>query len=360
MAERGADRATEQSIAERLSPFTVAGELVTLEKDRLTCVACAHRCVIAEGRAGACGVRFRRSGELRVPFGYVARRYVRPVETNTMYHVLPGSLALTFGMYGCDLRCPYCHNWKLSQALREPGSTETPSAVSPDALVDEAIAAGARVIVSAYNEPMITAEWARAVFAQAKSRGLVTAVVSDGNATPEVLAYLRPVLDVFRIDLKGFSQDQYRTLGGRLEPVLASIGRARELGYWVEVVTLVVPTFNDDARGLRDLAKEIARIDADIPWHLNAFFPRYKLLDLPRTTSTFLLSMAGAGYANGLRFVYAGNVANELPQLEHTRCPSCAALLVERSAYRVVARHVQDGRCPSCSQKIPGLFEPAA
>ncbi|HLM74132.1 MAG TPA: radical SAM protein, partial [Polyangiaceae bacterium] len=261
-----------EHLPQKLARRTVRGELVERgpEEGYLRCTACAHRCLVAAGRVGACGVRFEQGGELRVPFGYIARRYVRSVETNTIFHVRPGAKSLTFGMFGCDLRCPYCQNWKVSQALREAGQDGEPIDISAAELVEGAVAEGCEVVASAYNEPMITAEWARAVFEEARRRGLVTALISDGNSTPEALAYMRGAADVFRVDLKGYTADQYRALGGRLEPVLASIKEAHRLGYWVEVVTLVVPGWNDDPAGIRALGAEIAAIDRNSPWHLNA------------------------------------------------------------------------------------------
>ncbi|WP_437635709.1 radical SAM protein [Sorangium sp. So ce854] len=330
------------------------------EEGYLRCTACAHRCVLAPGRAGACGIRFEQDGELRVPFGYVARHYVRSVETNTIFHVRPGARSLTFGMFGCDLRCPYCQNWKVSQALREPGSDGEPIDISAADLVEVAVAAGCEVLASAYNEPMITAEWARAVFTEARRRGLVTALISDGNTTPEALEYMRPVADVFRVDLKGWSADQYRTLGGRVEPVLAAIGEARRLGYWVEVVTLVVPGFNDKADGLRALGAEIARVDPDIPWHLNAFYPRYKMRDRAMSDPAFLVDVAGVAYARGMKYVYVSNMADRVRELSHTRCPGCYEVVVRRFNYETQEVLLSGGACPSCGTRVPGLWGPAA
>jgi pyruvate formate lyase activating enzyme len=302
-------------------------------------------------------VRFNRSGELRVPSGYVAARRIRAVETNTIFHVRPGAPALTFGMYGCDLRCPYCHNWRLSQALREDVGETAVEEITAAGLVDAAVAGGCRVLCSAYNEPMITAEWARAVFAEARRRGLVTAVISDANTTPEALAYLRPVTDVFRADLKGFSTAHYRALGGRAGAALDAIREARRLGYWVEVVTLVVPGFNDDPGGLRSLASELAAIDPDMPWHLNGFVPRYRMSDRPAQSPSVLVSAAGSAYARGLRYVYVGNVADQVRALSHTRCADCQAVLVERANYQTLSVRIESGRCPGCGRAIPGRWD---
>jgi pyruvate formate lyase activating enzyme len=353
---------TTRPLAERLAALTAPGALVERVEGSptaLRCVACAHRCVMEPGRAGACGVRFHAPGDgLRVPSGYVARRYVRAVETNTVFHVRPGARALTFGMYGCDLRCPYCHNWRVSQALRDDDVRgEAPTPITPSALVDEAVAAGCEVVCAAYNEPMIAAEWAREVFAEARARGLVTAAISDGNTTPEALEFMRPVLDVYRVDLKGWSAEQYRALGGRPGPVFDAIARARSLGYWVEVVTLVVPGFNDSLDGLRGVAQRLAAIDASIPWHLNAFHPRYKLTERPRTDGVLLATAAGMAYARGLRFVYVSNLADEVRELSHTRCAACHEVLVERVDYQTRAvRLAPGGACPACGERVPGIW----
>jgi pyruvate formate lyase activating enzyme len=353
----GPARAGRGALAEALAARTAPAALYEGEGEALRCTACAHRCVLgAEGRVGACGVRFVRGGRLQAPFGYVARRYVRPVETNTMYHVLPGALALTFGMFGCDLRCDYCHNARLSQALRDGLELDAPVDLSAGALVREALDAGARVVCAAYNEPLIAAEWVHAVFGAAKAAGLLTGLVSDGHTTPEALAHLRPVADVFRVDLKGATPAHYRALGGRREPVLEAIREAKRLGYWIEVVTLVVPGFNDEPGGLRDIADELAAVDPAIPWHVNAFFPRYKLASLPRTDALTLCSAVGTGYGRGLRFVYAGNLASELGELCHTRCPRCHEVAVERHNYQTLACRVDGGRCPACGEALPGLW----
>ena len=336
--------------------LTAPGTLGHVRADgRLECVACAHRCALGDGQTGRCGVRHREHDRLLVPFGYVAARRIRPIETNTVYHVVPGARALTFGMYGCDLACPYCHNARISQALRD-GRDIAPTPIAAGALVDEAVAAGCDAVAAAYNEPMIAAEWVHAVFAIARGRGLATVVVSDGNTTPEALTYLRPVTDVYRVDLKGFTAGQYAQLGGRLTTVVDAIGAARALGYWVEVVTLVVPGFNDDLAGLRGLARTLVAIDASMPWHLNAFQPRYRWRDRPPPSAGLLAAAAGSAYARGLRHVYVGNVGDRFAALQHTRCPACQALLVTRQDYRALEVRLVDGTCPECGTPVGGVW----
>jgi pyruvate formate lyase activating enzyme len=312
--------------------------------------------VIAEGTSGACGVRFNREGTLRVPFGYVSRRYVRAVETNTIFHVLPGSRALTFGMYGCDLRCPYCHNHRISQALRDGGDDEAPTALDADQLVDEAVLAGCRVICAAYNEPMISAEWVRAVFRVARARGLRTAIVSDGHSTPEALRYLREDTDVFRVDLKASTETAYKRLGGRMQPVLDSIALARELGYWVEVVTLVVPGLNQEQAAVARIGALVREICPSIPWHLNGFVPRYRLAQVEPASPLFLTLAAGAAYVAGTSFVYVGNVPS-CAELSHTRCPECHTVLVRRANYAVTELSLDQDACSACSARLPGVWQ---
>lgn len=335
--------------------FTRSGELWEEAGTALRCVACAHRCVIADGSHGACGVRANRGGELHVPYGYVARRYVRAVETNTMFHVAPGARALTFGMFGCDLRCPYCHNHRLSQALRDGASEEHPTEMSPERLVEEAVAAGCAVLCAAYNEPMVSAEWTRLVFERARERGLVTALVTDGHSTPEAIRYMRPATDVFRVDLKAHNEEAYKRLGGRMQPVLQSIALAHELGYWVEVVTLVVPGINQEPSAIASIGRELRAIDPAIPWHLNGFVPRYRLLENPPADPLFLMMAAGAAYVAGSQFVYVGNVAG-CGELAHTRCPACRAVLVRRANYETQESRLVGNRCGECAHELPGLW----
>jgi pyruvate formate lyase activating enzyme len=340
----------------RESRFTSEGDLHhAMGHGRLRCLACAHRCVLAEGARGACGVRFNQGGVLQVPYGYVARRYVRAVETNTIFHLMPGARALTFGMYGCDLRCPYCHNHRLSQALRDAETDESPLASTPEELVEEALAGGCRVLCAAYNEPLISAEWTRAVFRAARRHGLRTALVSDGHSTPEALRYLREETDVFRVDLKADSEAAYKKLGGRLQPVLDSIALARELGYWVEVVTLVVPGLNQEQSAIARIGAQLREISPSIPWHLNGFVPRYRMLETEPASAIFLMLAAGAAYVAGSRFVYVGNVT-ACAELAHTRCPECHAVVVQRQNYTTSDNRVRHASCPDCATALPGLW----
>jgi len=346
-----------EALAEALDRRTAAGTLFRTEGGRIRCVACGHRCLIAEGRRGICKVRFNRRGELRVPFGYVAGVQSDPVEKKPFYHVHPGSDALTFGMMGCDFHCSYCQNWVTSQALRDPASQTPVQPATPAQLVSTGRRLGARLVVSSYNEPLITAEWAVAVFQEAKAAGLACAFVSNGNATPEALDFLRPWIVAYKIDLKSFDEQRYRTLGGTLEHVKAGIRMVHERGLWLEVVTLLVPGFNDGEAELRQMAGFLASVSRDIPWHVTAFHKDYKMTEPPNTTAAQLTRAAEIGVEEGLRFVYVGNIPGRAGEWEDTRCPNCRTPLIERFGFLVRAYRIDaQGRCPNCGASIPGIW----
>jgi pyruvate formate lyase activating enzyme len=327
-----------------------------LDRNRVQCLACGHKCPITPGFSGVCKVRDNRGGRLYAPWGYVNSAFADPIEKKPFFHALPGTIAFSFGMLGCDLHCGYCQNWVTSQSLRDYRSSVESRSVSPEALVAAARAHRASVIVSTYNEPLITAEWSVAVFRLAKAAGLVTGYVSNGNATPEVLEYIRPWVDLYKVDLKSFDDRKYHELGGRLGPILDSIGRIHALGFWMEVVTLVVPGFNDSDPELRQIASFLSGISQDIPWHVTAFHPDYKMQGPPPTPAATLVRAAAIGRSAGLRYVYAGNLPGPTGDLEHTRCPGCGSAVIERSGFRVVRVRLQDGRCPGCGTAIPGLW----
>ena len=344
-------------LAQVLDAHTQVGSLCRLEEGRIRCLACAHRCLLTEGRRGICKVRFQRGGQLRVPYGYVAGVQCDPVEKKPFYHVYPGSDALTFGMLGCDFHCAYCQNWVTSQALRDPASTLAIKVISPRQLAETGRRLGARLVVSSYNEPLITAEWAVAVFQEAKTAGLPCAFVSNGNATPEAIAFLRPWIVAYKIDLKSFDAQRYRSLGGTLDHVVEGIRLVHQSGIWLEIVTLIVPGFNDRDEELRQMARFIAGISPDIPWHVTAFHPDYKLMEPPRTAATQLVRAAEIGSAEGLRFVYAGNAPGRVGPWENTWCPRCRELLIARHGYVVSEyRLTPSGRCPKCNALTPGLW----
>ncbi len=346
------------NLADVLAQRTREGELyVTLPDGRLRCTACGHCCPLPNGAIGVCKVRFNRNGTLLVPWGYVGGVQCDPIEKKPFFHAYPGALAYSFGMLGCDLHCGYCQNWVTSQALRDPSAVVPPTDASPEQLVADALRQKARVLVSTYNEPLITSEWAVAIFKEAKAAGLSTAFVSNGNGTPQVLDYLRPWIDLYKVDLKSFDDRHYRELGGRLQPILETIRSLHAMGIWLEIVTLLIPGFNDSDDELKRLTAFVAGVSPDIPWHVTAFHGDYKMTDPPDTTADMLMRAVGIARESGLRYVYAGNLPGRVGDAEDTRCTSCGETLIARDGYRVRSYRIDpEGRCPACAAPVPGRW----
>jgi pyruvate formate lyase activating enzyme len=352
---------TMATLQDALDVLTAESELAqTQENGAVRCVACGHRCLIRPGRRGICHVRFNRAGRLYAPWGYVAGLQADPVEKKPFYHMLPGGTALTFGMLGCDFHCPFCQNWVSSQALRDPLSEAGSLSIreiTPEEIAVAAQRTRAQIVVSSYNEPLITSEWAVAVFREARARGFLTAFVSNGNATPEVLAYLRPWLDGMKIDLKAMRPETYRTLGGVLQHTLDTIRAAHSAGLWVEVVTLLIPGLNDDPAELWEAARFLAGVSPDIPWHVTAYHPDYRYDASRPTNAADLTRAAEIGQEAGLHYVYAGNLPGMVKELEDTLCPKCKQPAVRRKGFSILENRIRkDGTCPECGEKLAGIW----
>jgi pyruvate formate lyase activating enzyme len=250
-----------------------------------------------------------------------------------------------------------CQNWDISQAMRDSQAGRPPSQTTPEQLVALARRNGAKCVASSYNEPLITSEWAMAVFKQAKAAGFTCMYISNGNATREVLDYIRPYTDGYKIDLKTMNDKTYRKLGAPLQHILDGIRLVHGMGFWLEIVTLVIPGFNDSDDELRDAAQFIRSLSPDIPWHVTAFHKDYKMQDPDNTGARTLLRAAEIGRREGLRYVYAGNLPGQVGDYEHTYCPSCHALLIERLGYVILDYQLtDDGKCPRCNTSIPGIW----
>jgi len=292
-----------------------------------------------------------------VPNGYVAALQCDPVEKKPFFHFLPGSKALTFGMLGCDFHCPYCQNWDISQSLRDSKATVDYKETTPEKISQTAKKLGAGLVVSSYNEPLITAEWAVSVFKEVRNQGFKTAFVSNGNATPEVLEFLKPHCDAYKVDLKSMRQENYREMGGKLSTVLESIAMLKERGFWLEIVTLIIEGFNDSKQELTETAKFIANVSKDIPWHVTAFHKDYKMTDPDNTSVKTLKTACEIGKEAGLNYIYAGNIPGNVGNYENTYCPSCNYLLIERIGYKIIKNEISaQGACPSCKTLIPGIW----
>ena len=345
-------------LARALDEMTREGALYEkLDDKRVRCNACAHRCLISDGARGICQVRYNRDGKLFVPQGYIGALNPDPTEKKPFFHILPGSTTLTFGMLGCDLHCANCQNWEISQTLRDADAGHSPMIATAEKIVTAAKRSGSRLIGSSYNEPLITSEWAVEIFKRAKEQGIRGVFVSNGNATREALEFIRPYVVGYKIDLKSMQDKNYRKLGAPLQHILDAIQMVKEMGFWLEIVTLIIPGFNDSNEELMEAARFIRSVSPDIPWHVTAFHPDYKMTDADFTPAATLIRAAEIGQEAGLNYVYAGNLPGSVKNYENTSCPKCGTVLVERFAYRIRRDYLTgSGACIKCGEKIPGIW----
>ena len=349
-----------KTLEQVLADNTIEGTLYEKMPDgRIRCFACGHRCPIGEGKHGVCYIRFNRGGKLYVPFGYVGVLQDDPIEKKPFFHAMPGARVLSFGMLGCDYHCGYCQNWVTSQALRDPAAGAPTIKMSPKELVQLALDRQCEAIASTYNEPLITSEWAVAVFKEAKKAGLATAYISNGNGTPEVLDFIRPWIDCYKVDLKSFDEKHYHELGGTLKAVCETIRGIYERGIWLETLTLLIPGFNNSDEEIQKLTEFVASISPDIPWHVTAFHQDYKMRDHHNTAGDDLIRACEIGKKAGLRYIYAGNIPGRVGHWENTYCPHCHELLIERVGFQIVKDVVtaKQGKCPKCQSSIPGFWK---
>lgn len=325
------------------------------EGQKVECFLCAHRCVIAPGKFGVCGVRENRDGKLITHvYGKVIAAHIDPIEKKPLYHFLPGSTSFSIATVGCNFRCPFCQNWQISQVTKEDRGFEDGYSLLPEEIVRQARARGCQSISYTYTEPTIFFEYAFDTARLAKQEELANVFVTNGYMTEEALQTIRPYLDAANVDLKAFREEAYKKVcGARLEPVLDSIRRMKEFGIWVEVTTLVVPDLNDTEEELRAIARFIAGVSPDIPWHVSRFHPDYKYTDARPTPVATLKKALSLGLEAGLRYVYIGNVWGES---EDTQCPQCHRTILRRNGFFVEENRIQDGRCPHCGATIAGVF----
>ena len=324
--------------------------------DAVACRLCAHGCVIPPGRTGVCAVRENRGGRLvTLVYGEVVAAHVDPIEKKPFYHFHPGSKSLSVATAGCNFRCGFCQNWQISQAPRRPGGGVAGEPFAPEAVVRAAQESGCRSVSYTYTEPTIFFEYAFETARLARQAGLLNNFVTNGYMTAEALDAIRPYLDAANVDLKAFRDETYRkTCGARLAPVLETIRRMRALDVWVEVTTLVVPGLNDGSAELGDLARFIASVDPDIPWHISRFHPDFEYTQAPPTPLETLRAAAEAGRREGLRAIYVGNVPGAS---EDTACRTCGTVLIRRRGFAVLANALVGSRCPRCGTALAGRFD---
>lgn len=330
-----------------------------LDSGKILCEACAHACKLQEGEYGICGVRKVEEGELKLlVYGVASAINIDPVEKKPMFHFLPNSSAFSIGTVGCNFSCTFCQNYDISQYPKEHGHKIIGRELPPQNIVDLALQNGCRSIAYTYNEPIVFFEYTYDTAKIAHEKGLKNIYVTSGYETRKAIDLLAPYIDGMNIDIKGFSEEFYKEIcGAKLKPVLEAVKYAHEKGIWVEITTLLIPSKNDSDEEIRGIARFIASLDTSMPWHLSAFHPTYKMLDLPKTPLKTLLRAYEIGVEEGLKYVYIGNVDHE--KYESTYCPECTKKVISRSGNigQFVENMVdENGTCPYCLYKLKGVW----
>ncbi len=321
------------------------------EGDRIVCTLCRHYCKLKEGQTGICGVNKNSGGRLQtLVYGKAAALNIDPIEKKPLYHFLPGTTALSIGTVGCNFKCPFCQNWRISQTTITDNSTH----ITPSQLVAATIHHNCQTIAYTYNEPTIFYPFARDTAKLARREKIKNIFVSNGFESKEVLYDMQGVIDAFNIDLKSFNPEYYKKhLKGSLDGVLDTLRLIKKLGFWLEVTTLIVPGVNDTQEEIHSIASFIAQeLDPYTPWHISAFHPNYKMSDWSATSIKTLTHAAKIGKEHGLAYIYMGNVAIDAV----TKCPACSENLITRKGYMVVSNKIKNGCCPTCGKEIEGVW----
>jgi pyruvate formate lyase activating enzyme len=325
-----------------------------LDNHAVQCHLCAHHCVIARGKRGICGVRENRGGILcTLVYGRTIAENIDPIEKKPLFNFLPGSKSFSIATAGCNFRCLHCQNHDISQMPRNRDVIMGKN-LSPDDIVSLAKQNGCESISYTYTEPTIYYEYACDTAKRASAEGLKNVFVTNGYITEEPLRAISPYLDAANIDLKSFTEGFYKKIcGAKLQPVLDAIKLYRDLNIWIEITTLIIPTHNDSTPELEQIASFIKDLGTDIPWHITAFHPTYRLTDQAPTQVSALMQARDIGIRAGLRYVYVGNVPGE--RGENTYCYNCGELLIERYGFKIITNSISDAQCPKCQAKIDGV-----
>lgn len=327
-----------------------------LEDNRVVCTLCPHNCKLREGQYGICGVRQNQDGILyTLVYEKAIAMHVDPIEKKPLFHVFPGSDSFSIATVGCNFSCTFCQNYDISQMPRTDRGHIVGQQVSVEQVVASAKRRGCKTIACTYTEPTIFYEYAFDIARLAKENNIETVFVTNGYINEEPLRNIAPFLLAANVDLKGWDTEFYRkVVGGDLESVLNALRFMKKLGIWVEVTTLVVPTYVDNEKALHEIALFIKNeLGPETPWHISRFYPHYKCTHLPMTSLSILRRAREIGIETGLRYVYSGNVPGD--EGENTYCYKCGELLIERYGFQVLHNRIRQSKCPQCGAVIDGI-----
>lgn len=328
----------------------------SLKNNVVQCYLCPHFCAVKPGFRGKCGVRENIEGKLfSLNYGKIISMAVDPVEKKPFFHFLPKTFSYSIAAVGCNLFCEFCQNWEISQQPK-PNNPIIGNNVTPEEIVESAIANGCKSISYTYTEPTIFFEYAYETAKLAKKKGLKNCFVTNGFITPEPIIKIARYLDAANVDLKGFSEDYYKNVcGARLKPILEAIKQYYKSKVFLEITTLIVPGHNDSNDMLTKIAEFIASVDRKIPWHISRFYPHYKMQNVPETDIETMHMAVKIGKEVGLKYVYAGNVPGD--NYESTYCPKCGKKIIEREGFYVSKINLKNDKCAFCSEKIDLIAE---
>lgn len=325
-----------------------------LENEKVHCFLCSHHCKIEPSFFGICGVRQNINGSLFThAYGGVIAESVDPIEKKPLFNFLPGSTSYSIATVGCNFRCGFCQNWQISQVSSKNQVGVWRKEMTASKIVENAKEFNCQSISFTYSEPTMFFEYAFETARIAKEKGIHTVFVTNGYATEQAIEIIGPYLSACNVDLKSFRNDFYsKVCQARLSPVLDSLKRIKKAGIWLEITTLIIPGENDSDRELNEIAEFIAGLGTDTPWHVSRFFPNYEFTDHPPTPVSTINRAVRIGETYGLKFIYPGNLSSEV----ETKCPHCNSLLISRDGYNVKVNNLSAGKCPSCSESIPGIY----
>jgi pyruvate formate lyase activating enzyme len=326
-----------------------------IDDGRVDCNLCAHRCVIKPNRRGVCGVRENRDGILySLVYGTLIAENIDPIEKKPFFHVFPSSKSYSIATTGCNFSCEFCQNHEISQTPRLTRMI-TGIDLPPAEIVARAKKSGSKTIAYTYTEPTIYFELAFDTAKIAIENGLKNVFVTNGFTTAETIETIAPYLTAANVDLKSFRDEFYKKqCGAGLNPVLMSLKKMKEMGIWVEITTLLIPTLNDSKEELNDIAQFIAGLGIETPWHISRFYPQFKMQNLPVTQLSSLHLAAEMGKRAGLKYVYSGDVPGD--EGESTYCFNCGNLLIERLGYKISSINLKENKCPKCGTGLEGIF----